>query len=332
MAYKQSIGSKQKNTDSTFKISEGDPVEKNKGVKKYQAIDMADYNKRQQMYSDSLSANTATQNIVDTIKNQSGGGLGVEIRGINFNQEKSYAVGKKEGQSLSHMTGYKAYGDSNVDRALQSDNAADAVSALFGFSSEKPKPKSNNTGFYENYSGVKGVESSINTLKKTDKSLGMSNKQSKYYKKRKVGETLIEHHRDTSVSGFLTGDHDDSVTTFNLPYRPKPKQEILPPLSKNKPTVTKSVVKKKPRPKDTISKMPIGKLKSKSTAPKKLSNRKPENFVYYDKPKKTSLAITGSPGSKARYATVNRGDKKGNKNLTKKEYDQEMKNKFIKIK
>ena len=146
MAYKQSIGSRQKNTDSAFRISEGDPVKKNKGVKPYQAIDMADYNKRQQLYSDSLSANTATQNILSAIKNQSGG-------------------------------------DWDQDIHYKGENA----------------------------------------------------------------ET-------------------------------------------------------------------------------------PENWVYYDKPKKTSLAITGSSGSKARYATVNRGDKKGNVYLTKEQYDKEMKNKFIKIK
>lgn len=322
--------------------AEGDPVKKKKGgVKPYQAIDMADYNKRQQMYSDSLSANTATENIAKTIKSQSGGdwnqitrykGENAETGAINSNDKTPYHVGKKKGQSLGRMTRYGGSGDSNVDRALKSDNAADAVSAFFGFSDDKPKPKSNNTGLYKNYSNVKGVESSINILKKTDKSLGMSNKRSTNYKEIKSGETLREHYTDTSISGFLTGDHDDSIIGFDLPYRPKPKQEILPPLSKNKHTITKSIVKKKPRPKDTISKMPIGKLKSKSTAPKKLSNKKPENWVYYDKPKKTSLAITGSPGSKARYATVNRGDKKGNMYLTKEQYDKEMKNTFIKIK
>mgnify|MGYP003657187599 FL=1 len=312
------------------------PQEKNNGVKPYRAIDMADYNKRQQLYSDSLSANIATENIAKTIKSQ-GGGQWASSSEDNYGN--SYKVSRKKGESLRGLTGFGFSGDSNVDRALKSDNAADAVSALFGGRGterstivyqrlKEGKPTDN----YTYYSDVKGVKNSINKLKITDKSLGKSNKSVYYSKKRKSGESIHEHLYDTSISTYFTGDRDDSVVRFGLPYRPKPKQEILPPLSKNKPTITKSVVKKKPRPKDTISKMPIGKLKSKSTAPKKLSNRKPENFVYYDKPKKTSLAITGNPGSKARYATVNRGDKKGNIYLTKKEYDKEMKNTFIKIK
>jgi len=63
MAYKQLIGSRQKNTDTTFRIKNGDPVKnKNgKGVKPYQAVDMADYKKRQQMYSDSLDAHLLTK-------------------------------------------------------------------------------------------------------------------------------------------------------------------------------------------------------------------------------------------------------------------------------
>jgi len=268
--------------------AEGDPVKKKngKGVKPYQAIDMADYNNRQQLYSDSLSANIATENIAKTIKSQSSGDWfeGTNIRGesvetgtINPNDKSPYRVSRKRGQSLRGLTGFgfSDEGDSNVDRALMSDNAADAVGAFFGFSDDKPKSKpiSNNTGLYKNYSSVKGIGSSINELKRTDKSLGTSNKESHYRKKRKSGETAREYLKDTSITGFLTADHDDSVFGFNLPYRPKPKQEILPPLSKNKPTITKSIVKKKPRPKDTISKMPIGKLESKSTTPKKLKSR-----------------------------------------------------------
>jgi hypothetical protein len=43
--------------------AEGDPVKKKngKGVKPYQAVDMADYNKRQKMYSDSLDAHLLTK-------------------------------------------------------------------------------------------------------------------------------------------------------------------------------------------------------------------------------------------------------------------------------
>lgn len=104
---------------------------------------------------------------------------------------------------------------------------------------------------YESYSGVKGVAQDIKTLKRTEKSLGNTE----------------------SVKSKMYYDGGGLDSTFELPYRPKPKQEILPPLSKNKPTITKNIVKKKPRPKDTISKMPIGKLKSKSTTPKKLKSR-----------------------------------------------------------
>jgi len=98
---------------------------------------------------------------------------------------------------------------------------------------------------------------------------------------------------------------------FNVPIYAKPKQEVI--------------VRKK-----GVEKIPIGKLKSKSTTPRKLNNRKPSNVVYYDKPKKTSIATTGNPGSKTRYATVNKGDKRGTVYLTKSEYDKEIKNIFIK--
>jgi len=41
--------------------AEGDPVKKKKGgVKPYQAIDMADYNNRQQLYGDSLAVFNAS--------------------------------------------------------------------------------------------------------------------------------------------------------------------------------------------------------------------------------------------------------------------------------
>jgi len=284
---------------------QGDPVEKKngKGVKPYQAIDMPDYNRRQQMYSDSLSANIATKNIAKTIKSQSGGdwGQSTNIRGgnvktgtINPNDKTPYTVQRKKGQSLSSLIGFgtvpRVSGNSNVDRTFRSDNAADAIGAFFGFSDDKPKskPTSKNTNLYKNYSSVKGIGSSINELKRTDKSLGMSDKESYYSKKRKSGETSKEYIRDTSISGFLTGDHDDSTIGFTLPYRPKPKQKILPPpATKKKSTITKSVVKKK-RPKDTISKMPIGKLKSKSSTPKKLESR--QNMKMY---KQTVMGTSG---------------------------------------
>jgi hypothetical protein len=82
-----------------------------------------------------------------------------------------------------------------------------------------------------------------------------------------------------------------------------------------------------------LEKMPIGKLKSNYNTPE-LSYRKPEtfDFVYYDKPKKTSLAVTGHPGSEKQYATVNRQDKKGTVVLNKDEYIQENKKIFLKIK
>jgi len=315
--------------------AEGDPVKKKngKGVKPYQAIDMADYNRHQQMRNDSLSAHFAAQNIAKTIKSQSGGQW-TSATGKSY--DNRHRVGRRGSGTFHHVS--KELGvsrGSNVDRALKSDNAADAISALFGGSGTKTKTtlvyenlkKGNPINNYTNYGDVKGIESSINELKRTDKSLGVSNKV-KYYKKRKKrGEN---YYSDTSVTGYLTGDHDNSIISFDLPYRPKAKQEILLPITtKKKPTITKSVVKKK-RPKDTISKMPIGKLKSKSTTPKKISNRKPSNFVSYDKPKKTSIANTGNPGSKTRYATVNRGDKRGTVYLTKSEYDKEMKNIFIK--
>jgi len=250
--------------------AEGDPVKKKngKGVKPYQAVDMSDYNKRQQMYSDSLSANIATQNIAKTIKSQSGG---------DWNKFENNWYDRSDGRIT---TPYEVLRKEPI-----------SLNELMGFSDDKPKskPTSSNTNLYKNYSSVKGIGSSINELKRTDKSLGTSNKESYYTKKIKSGETDTEYFKDTSISGFLTGDHDDSIIWFDLPYRPKPKQEILPPLAtKKKSTITKSVVKKKPRPKDTISKMPIGKLKSKSTTPKKLKSR--ENMNMY---KQTVMGTSG---------------------------------------
>ena len=233
--------------------AEGDPVKKKKGVKPYQAIDMADYNKRQQMYSDSLSANIATQNIAKTIKSQSGGDWTDDLYLKKFD-----------------TLGDTPYKTSGTTSSFELD-ANRALGALFGFSDDKPKskPTSNNTNLYKNYSSVKGIGSSINELKRTDKSLGVSGKQSNYLKK--------DYY--FSTQNPVTEYFDDSIIMFNLPYRPKPKQEILPPpTTKKKSTTTKSVAKKK-RPKDTISKMPIGKLKSKSTTPKKLESR--QNMKMY---------------------------------------------------
>ena len=81
-----------------------------------------------------------------------------------------------------------------------------------------------------------------------------------------------------------------------------------------------------------LEKMPIRKLKSNYNTPEKLSNRKPETLstAYYDKPRKTSLAVTGHPGSKKQYATVNRQDKKGTVFLNKAEYKQETQKIFLK--
>jgi hypothetical protein len=288
--------------------AEGDPIKKKngKGVKPYQAIDMSDYNKRQQMYSDSLSANIATENIAKTIKSQSGGDW------LNYSYPSKFNPNDKTPYRTSEEKG--------------AETVTEAVGAFLGFSDDKPKskPTSKNTNLYENYSSVKGIGSSINELKRTDKSLGISDKDSSYTNIPKKAETVTER---------VTEYFDDSIIWFELPDRPKPKQKILPPLAtKKKSTITKPPVKKKERPVDKISKMPIGKLKSNYNTPEKLSYRKPETFVYYDKPKKTSLAVTGHPGSEKQYATVNRQDKKGTVVLNKDEYRQENKKTFLKIK
>jgi len=168
--------------------SEGDPVKKKKGVKPYQPIDMADYKKRQQMYSDSLSANIATENVAKTMKSQIGGDWS---KSFIFNQD-----------------GYSAANQFYKDSSLKGA------------------------------SRWKGIGSSINEVKRTNKSLGISDIDSIYRKKRESGERSI---------------------WFRLPDRPKPKQKILPP---------------------PATKMPIGKLKSKSSTPKKLESR--QNMKMYE--------------------------------------------------
>lgn len=273
MAYKQLIGSRQKNTDTTFRIKNGDPVKnKNgKGVKPYQAIDMSDYNRRQQMRSDSLAVFNASKNI----KNLFAEGL---KPGETFTKESTLKTGDMKGVT---------------EQLKQLDDFSKFKKDLLVLEKSKVKPTS----------------------------------YSEFWNKKRVENLPIFSNPFAKKSNT-----SKDVLAYTAPNYDKPKQEILLPIAtKNKSIATKSVVKKKPRPKDTISKMPMGKLKSKSTTPKKLSSRKPENFVYYDKPKKTNIAITGHPGSKAKYATVNRGDKKGTTYLTKDEYDKEMKNKFIKI-
>ena len=126
------------------------------------------------------------------------------------------------------------------------------------------------------------------------------------------------------------------TTSRSWPYDYYASQTKIKPsriISSNNKTVRDFPLYDKPKQKvmlQSLKKMPIGKLKSKSTTPNKLSSRKPTKVVYYDKPKKTNIAITGHPGSKAKYATVNRGDKKGTTYLTKDKYDKEMKNIFIK--
>jgi len=215
MAYTQKINSRDKDTPGTFRKDQeerynGDPVKKKngKGVKPYQAVDMADYKKRQQMYSDSLDAHLLTKYFED-------------------NSIAKTSIVPTNTPSLTTSGSY-----------------------------------------YDHYASQ--------TKMKPSRIISSNNK-----------------------------------TVREFPLYDKPKQKVML---------------------QSLKKMPIGKLKSKSTTPKKLSSRKPENFVYYDKPRKTSLAITHSPGSKAAYATVNRRDKKGTIYLTKKEYDKEMKNTFIKIK
>jgi len=224
MAYTQKINSRDKDTPGTFRKDQeerynGDPVKKKngKGVKPYQAVDMADYKKRQQMYSDSLDAHLLT-------------------KFIGEDQQKPFE---------------------NRDFLIKTSIVPANTPSL-----------TTSGSYYDHY----------------------------------ASQTKIKPSRIVS---------SNNKTVREFPLYDKPKQKVML---------------------QSLKKMPIGKLKSKSTTPKKLSSRKPENFVYYDKPRKTSLAITHSPGSKAAYATVNRRDKKGTIYLTKKEYDKEMKNTFIKIK
>ncbi len=187
--------------------AEGDPVKKKKGVKPYQAIDMADYNKRQKMYSDSLDAHLITQRFLPP------------------------------------------------------------PTLLYGIVPANDPSLTGKGKHYDKYASQT---------------------------KMKPSKVMVD---------FVY------KTERMFPLYDKPKQKVILP---------------------SLEKMPIGKLKSKSTTPKKISNRKPSNFVSYDKPKKTSIANTGNPGSKTRYATVNRGDKRGTVYLTKSEYDKEMTNIFIK--
>ena len=142
----------------------------------------------------------------------------------------------------------------------------------------------------------------------------------------------------TKSANIVPANTPSLTTSKSWPYDYYASQTKMKPsriISSNNKTEREFPLYDKPKQKvmlQSLEKMPIGKLKSKSTTPKKISNRKPSNFVSYDKPKKTSIANTGNPGSKTRYATVNKGDKRGTVYLTKSEYDKEMKNIFIKIK
>ena len=319
---------------------EGGPVKK-KVVKPYQSIDMADYNKRTQMYNDSASAHEAVQNIASIIQGQSGGEWDqstfkwTDRGGGRGDAPANYDVVKKAPGSLRERasTEFGLLRTTAGKSSTREDSFSGVVSNLFGLSDDKPKTfDQDDKSIYRYYgdsyhplpqSTQTMIKGSINELKRTDKTLGFSPKVTSYQKRKLPGETEREYSRNTSWSSFITGDIDEGVIKHNLPERNEPIQPILPPITKKKATITKSQVKKKERPVDKISKMPIlkGSIKSKS-APKKLSNRKPT----YDPPRKftTSLhnpnPIKNSMAYK-KYGEVNYGDGKGNKDLNKAEFD-----------
>lgn len=99
-----------------------------------------------------------------------------------------------------------------------------------------------------------------------------------------------------SVKSRIYYDGGGSNSTFELPYRPKPIQTI-----------------KSPRP--DMAKMPTKKAAlSSSQNNSTVKSRAPK----YNKPYKTTS------GSDKNYATINRSDSTGNKNLNKNEYNAEM--------
>lgn len=133
---------------------------------------------------------------------------------------------------------------------------------------------------YESYSGVKGVAQDIKTLKRTDKSLGNKDtvKSKIYYDGGGVGRS---RHR---------------YSTFELPYRPKPKQ----PIESNR---------------SDMAKMPTKKAALSSSQ---------NNSTVKSRAPKYSMPYKSTSGSDKNYATINRSDGTGNKNLSKNEYNAEM--------
>ena len=313
---------------------EGDPV-KEKVVKPYQSIDMADYNKRTQMYSDSASAHEAVQKISSIIQGQSGGEWDqnkfkwkdTTYRSYTGGKEGpvNYDVVKKSPGSFRERadTDFGLFEQAGRTSGAWEESVSGVISNLLGLSDDKPKKLNSGDGSIYRWYGDNQydplpkstqtmIKGSIDELKRTDKTLGVSPTVTSYQKRKLPGETEREYSRNTSWSSFITGDIDESVIKHNLPERNKPIQPILPPITKKKDTITKSQVKKKERPVDKISKMPIlkGSIKSKS-APEKLSNRKPT----YNPPRKFT-----SPTDK-RYGVVNYGNKTGDKVLNKSEFE-----------
>jgi len=275
--------------------AEGDPVKKKKGgVKPYVTTNPND--PRIQAHSDSLALyNSSNQFRADNILSQ--GGWKYDTDG---NIPKNSNLTKEDKKSYLEANKKNLGNKKGLGYEIQAGNDGVIDSSIAGSSDTKAQKELIHTDIAPvSYANL------VDTWWRSSKNI-------ESYKDDKIIRTPNPNYGKPKAK-----DKDGEVIRmfFSVPIYEKPKQNVI--------------LKKK----DKIKKMPIGKLpRIKSTAPKTLSNRKPENFVYYDKPKKTSLAITSSPGRKARYATVNRGDKKGNMYLTKEQYDKEMKNTFIKIK
>lgn len=126
---------------------------------------------------------------------------------------------------------------------------------------------------YESYRGVRGVAQDIKTLKRTDESLGNTE----------------------SVKSKIYYDGGGRNSTFELPYRPKPKQ----PIESNRTDMAKMPTKKA-----ALSSKKISTVKSRAP--------------------KYSMPYKSTSGSDKNYATINRSDGTGNKNLSKNEYNAEM--------
>ena len=288
----------------------GGPV-KEKVVKPYQSIDMADYNKRTQMYNDSASAHEAVQKISSIIQGQSGGEWDQNTFKWKDTHDRSYTGGKEGPINYDVVkklpgsfreradTDFGLFEQAGRNSSAREESVSGAISNLLGLSDDKPKKSTTGDGSIYRWYGDNQhhslpkstqtmIKGSIDKLKRTDKTLGFSPTVTSYQKRKLPGETEREYSRNTSWSSFITGDIDESVIKHSLPERNKPIQPILPPITKKKDTITKSQVKKKKRPVDKISKMPAGKLKSKS-APEKLS---------YRKPSKTERIVMGKSGKK----------------------------------